>query len=863
MKIVDLRNEIDSFKEKIENHEDEIINKHKKIKNMNDFMMLVSESEELIAAYNKLIAKLDTKEEQSKLKSELMEHFNYLSYLKELVDDLFQYYNTFVVDNSPEIEKDWNNICTLIADHHNNEVIDSAEKLSKLYSDNKGFVSIANYFRRKCQGTSDDVLAAQRDLELKNKKRNAFLAQEKEDIKNNLKIDEKKFDAMESLDEKIDYLKKVMHNLETSKGRKKSIVIDVDRSEKRVLAGFELYYTDYNTRLTALLYEQEMNKKSESILQEVNTPEKNEEYNLDFASELVEKSPVDTVESTTNVDDFALDYVDEFKKEEAPLVDTVETEDINFDTVSSMAEKDTMKENQEMDEIEEEIRNMINRAIHTPGEKTIPIFLKNCQSINILESDWNNYSCLVSKFKKNNNLDRLEEIITRVKATEDYLAVQSINVQEINAEFSNTLKNESDNPNEEMKNNFDSLVTPEEIAALLSDDLYEAKDEEKTSEIDWEKVSKMYYKERYDYFNAIAEQILKYSEENPNNQISIELGGYPYIINAAYEELFKMCHQQVEDAWNIGHAALELDKVNRTLLGVSNTDVKQNKKQSGSIFGFISKIESKRKPKNKRKFISKIKSKRKPENTGITRGIEVIDFNIADSTIEKNTKKQSLGAILGRVALAAISSIFLGASGVASVNEGINVIKNEIASDEDSVTKLLGEDVNAIKNAIVSDEEIDSITRLLGENVRSLISEAEANDNTLENEVSMDEVEANENSYTVCEENNYINLDENWFITDAPIYTNMYDAAAQKNQESAYFPADSKHNIVGYGYEYEGKLLLLDPQDPDYLEKKEYYESRGAKFIVTCTYNENSNGCGYEGYYNMKEVEELQRGRHL
>lgn len=88
---------------------------------------------------------------------------------------------------------------------------------------------------------------------------------------------------------------------------------------------------------------------------------------------------------------------------------------------------------------------------------------------------------------------------------------------------------------------------------------------------------------------------------------------------------------------------------------------------------------------------------------------------------------------------------------------------------------------------------------------------------------------------------------------NSPIYTNMYDAANETNGLNPYFADDSKREVTGIAYEYNGTMVMLDMNDPDFEAKKVALESNGAKPVAVRSENEASKG--HEGYYNLEDVE--------
>ena len=111
---------------------------------------------------------------------------------------------------------------------------------------------------------------------------------------------------------------------------------------------------------------------------------------------------------------------------------------------------------------------------------------------------------------------------------------------------------------------------------------------------------------------------------------------------------------------------------------------------------------------------------------------------------------------------------------------------------------------------------------------------------------------AAEDGLQVLEENilaNTFTLKEN-----AKIYTDMYKASAQVDQLKPYYPTDSVRDITGYAYSYNGNMMLLNENDPDFQAKKAALEANGA--VLTAVRAENNvDQQGIEGYYNVNDIQ--------
>ncbi len=98
---------------------------------------------------------------------------------------------------------------------------------------------------------------------------------------------------------------------------------------------------------------------------------------------------------------------------------------------------------------------------------------------------------------------------------------------------------------------------------------------------------------------------------------------------------------------------------------------------------------------------------------------------------------------------------------------------------------------------------------------------------------------------------------ENGFTVDddAHIYDDMYDAYNNMDAKNAYFESDSFRTGTGVAYEYNGEIIFLNTNDPDFEAKKDALKSNGATPVAIRSQNENGLGNGYEGYYRIDDID--------
>jgi hypothetical protein len=224
---------------------------------------------------------------------------------------------------------------------------------------------------------------------------------------------------------------------------------------------------------------------------------------------------------------------------------------------------------------------------------------------------------------------------------------------------------------------------------------------------------------------------------------------------------------------------------------------------------------------SKKDHTAKIKKQHKP-----------INKEKLKADIKKNAPK--IGVVLGMSALIGIASYANQKNIIIDHTKTIKEDNLELPSKislEEKIGDLISNEVNYENVEEVNNtENVDNITNDVVENTSYVDSEEALNE---------------EQEYAT--ENNYFTVKDN-----APIYTNMYDAATNSNSLNPYFEADSQREISGIAYEYNGEMVFLNKNDSNFEEKKAYLESDGAREVAVLATNEHDSD--YEGFYNIEDI---------
>lgn len=211
--------------------------------------------------------------------------------------------------------------------------------------------------------------------------------------------------------------------------------------------------------------------------------------------------------------------------------------------------------------------------------------------------------------------------------------------------------------------------------------------------------------------------------------------------------------------------------------------------------------------------------------------------------------KKALQVAIGAAAL--IITIPLGITGLKKSNENnLNEFQAKTSIENTISTSSL--------NFVSSSTFQKSIEASL--NYSENESNSENQNYSIEKE-SFDFMEANQENASL-DILTYENLQKEYMNTDAPftikervVYRTAKDAANQENGVHSYFDEESLRTPVASIYEYNGTEVTVYNTEPDAEEQKRALENNGASFVGVLAVNEYSSTEGFEGFFNVENME--------
>ncbi len=270
---------------------------------------------------------------------------------------------------------------------------------------------------------------------------------------------------------------------------------------------------------------------------------------------------------------------------------------------------------------------------------------------------------------------------------------------------------------------------------------------------------------------------------------------------------------------------LETNDLNEEKPGSKKIDTLLKKGQEKLAKGkvVVSKIKAMRKPKDSKNIKEKVnKTFMQKLNDSFKKGKEKLTKSNFKSKIQKIRKPKQLSGMKKRIVQASI----LAAAGIClfSCNH-----------KQKTVSKVANP--NMLEKTV--DINLENIKEEINEKITAEKLE----------EIEVEKTEENEEK---------IILNDTFTVKndEVHIYTNMYDATNETNGYSMYFSSDSMRSITGMAYQLEdGSLEFIDQKDEDFEARREALKNERAKIVALRSQNELGSQNGYEGYYNIEDIQ--------
>lgn len=771
--------DISSFKNKVNAHEQAIIDGSKVARELNEFIELHKELEGILDDYINLT--VNDSNYMERLESYLKEELDYLNLISSLMDDLDKHHDSLGTIDAYTISKEWEDVKYLVTISNLERSMIRLQYLKQNYPESFN-QDLYNEMERKYYEIGLRALDAQENMmnimeeneALENDIEEEFTAGEtpqddsKDEEKNPLVIPENDLLINESLleqmevDEQIKYFEKVVQNIENVRGKSKLVYVNGEK--KKIAKKYAARYSGYVARLNNL-------------------------YNKDIIDEQ------NMINQISNI-----------------LNNQADLEKTEFILENEAAVEKYCAIREEMDEIYKQEAQFILRASGRPLTEIVEQKMLDGKPGFILMEDVLAYDELVGRATALQT--EFDEIMFKYGITPN----------------NNITKGEPLDPKERKKeilNQIYFLMYNGERSENLDKEIKALMDEYRSLETH-KKLNKLYKLRKFFRLEGFKPEDCKYlaqislDPEDLQNNKSISDEKKNNILTTILNKLKKNEVKEEEQKQDEKMSFVEKTKMNAWkcfggTLGVlyaTGLDIQDAYKNVTKAVKSI--------PTKAKGFVSKIKGTRKP--------------------INKHYLKEEIKIRGTRLAIVAGFGIMLYA-GAMSHGKGQN---NNYTGPVDNETTY--------ETEVEEDTTLEDIADQMGTEIADRVepSPEPGVDNNVDNVV---EDTTNEE----VEQNGVYIGDVFTIEANSPIYTNMYDAANENNGLNPYFADDSKREVTGIAYEYNGTMVMLDMNDPDFEAKKTALESNGAVPVAVRSENEASKGI--EGYYNLDDVEIELGGR--
>lgn len=809
--------QVASFKEKVKTHEEAIIEGKKIARDLNEFIELHEELNDIIDEYKVLSQKSDNSKYKQELESYLKEELDYLELIETLMDDLDKYHDVIGLVDSNMIASEWDDVKVIVTIANLERTLKRVSILINTYPEEQKYKESYDRINNKYEKLTKRAIEAQHNmLERTEMNLNSVEAETKDD--ESLLINEVAYEEMD-LSGKIKYLETIMDNILHTKGKKHTIVVDGER--KNISKKYVNRYMKYNAMLSNLYME---------YAEEV-----------DFIANLGER-----IESQTN-QALEAQYVEKYWSVRA------EMQDIQ-DKVNALVED--AKFAADIAIVHVTFNGKSIRILKTDLKQFEALEQKSEQVHDQFEAIMSEYGILTEEYQEEKTDDEIkEEIIEKIR----FLKQSGVESEALDETIKDLI---SKYCKVEKRKRFTSILG---LTRLFKKQGFSKEEADRLARI-------CYNPEGFQKSKGVSDQEKNTIFNNIFRSLSSSILN-PEIIE---EEYIHSNKKSFKEKMNIG-----VDHVKKYAAKALKAIKSMPKKNGNFVSKIKNVKKSKNKEKLKSDMKKRIPQVALVLGMAgiIVYGASKADFKTVNVGNNSNNKPNIESESSPIMADEKIEQIIADAEN--SINESleqvdiesnVNETINKSDHDIEDIAENMGEQ---IYDAMEKDEKTEQIIADAENNINESLGKVDIENNVNESinqsgsdienitEQIRDSIEKEDvaEQPIIPEESNIdilqgINIGGIFSTNDdAKIYTNMYDASTENNGLNPYFAASTNRVITGIAYSYNGSTILLDQNDPDFEAKKTALEANGAVLVAVQSQNEESQDKNnYEGYWNIDDI---------
>ena len=859
--------QVASFQENVKKHEDDIIRGRKIARNLEEFNTLFDEYMSIRQDYKQIEETLNENASKS-LEAYLKDTLESLNTIESLFTILNDYHQFIGYENIKQatIIHEWKDLHAIVYAKYLNRLKTRIQKLLVLNPEQyqEKYNEIESRFKEISNDTSNAIanMMNRADKLVVNDMKNIkeFNEQTREKVEtSSIKFDEEKFWSFDIYGQ-IDYITWIMQNIEKLKGEK--TIVEINGETKKINVKYVALYQKYCAILDNL--ERKKIEQEEKIIGEV-------EQQLNFNAEeekkltIIQQNLENQVDSEHQLEECwpkvqeVVKYVGEMKTLEskargASEKETIDVYDIFDDEIITILKTDnkTFKKiskkltqlSNDLDLLTENLTEEDKKKLYNKMQSALTENLNNSADVvpptfysldEVLELNdkktkiWGLITDLSDKAKALNGNANNTDVISLDTAYGTFLVLATDQT-----EFENYM---------EQFVELDYLTSPEKQKEAVINSLNFLKEntnpgEERDNQIQAliekyyninnknQKIKKRnllqifknagYSKDESEYFIKVCMHVDDFQKSKKVSKVEKK-----QVLNLIWKALFNSMHEDdlldndVEEKVQDESPVINIKRDNEPVKEKSKfnfkpVDIAKNvAKAMGSLSEkVVTKIKQMKKPKDKKQLAQKIKKMAPMIATSIAMTVPL--FVTGYAVLDHSTNQ----------------------------NKTDNIQKEANNEDITQFAEDLGKEVAQIANQIVEEKEEEE---------------------TIKEEVSSPEIEQTSNEekpLTFADIENGFTVNE-----DADIFSNQYDAYNDANAKDAYFSADSYRVPSGISYSYNGDLVFLSTDDPEFEAKRQAYENNGAVIESVRSQNEFGQGNGSEGYFQLEDININEKGQ--
>lgn len=243
-----------SFQQKVKSHENAIIEGEKVAHDLNEFIDLHSELNNIIDEYVTLSNQNSNPKYKLELDTYLKEELDYLDLIEQLMNNLENYHDIVGLVDSNMIQNEWEDVRIIVTVKNVERSLKRVSKLIELHPEETKYSELYNTLDKKYKKIVKKAVEAEHHMITRTDMEINSVEIDSKEVESDVLVNDAAYEKMNT-SEKMDYLEKIMANMEKARGKKRTLMINGAR--KNIVKKYADRYLKYNAMLNNLSLEKE------------------------------------------------------------------------------------------------------------------------------------------------------------------------------------------------------------------------------------------------------------------------------------------------------------------------------------------------------------------------------------------------------------------------------------------------------------------------------------------------------------------------------------------------------------------------------------------------------------------------------